>query len=48
MAKPFDPRKVLKQISNPLLREFFRRCGELDDVLWDDLTEHKIDAIFEA
>lgn len=48
MAKPFDPRKVLKQISNPLLREFFHRRGELDDVPWDDLTEHKIDAIFEA
>lgn len=48
MAKPFEPRKVLKQISNPLLREFFRRRGELDDVPWDDLTEHKIDAIFEA
>ncbi|QNN25105.1 hypothetical protein HED60_23450 [Planctomycetales bacterium ZRK34] len=48
MAKPFEPRKVLKQISNPLLREFFRRRGELDDVPWDDLTEHKIEAIFEA
>ncbi len=48
MAKPFDPRIVLKKISNPLLREFFHRRGELDDVPWDDLTEHKIDAIFEA
>ncbi|QDU71068.1 hypothetical protein [Mucisphaera calidilacus] len=48
MARPFDPRKVLKQISNPLLRAFFRRRGELDDVPWDDLTEHKIEPIFEA
>jgi len=49
MAKPFDPRKVLKQIANPLLREFFvEKRGELTDVPWDDLTEHKIDAIFEA
>lgn len=48
MAKPFDPRKILKQISNPLLRDFFRRRDELGDVPWDDLTEHKIDPVFEA
>lgn len=48
MAKPFDPRKALKQIANPLLREFFTRRGELTDVPWDELSEHKIDAIFEA
>jgi len=48
MAKPFDPRKVLKQIANPLLREFFHRRGELDDVPWDDLSEHKIDPVYEA
>lgn len=48
MAKQFDPRKVLKQIANPLLQEFFRRRGELDDVPWDDLSEHKIDPVYEA
>lgn len=48
MAKPFDPRKVLKHISNCLLREFFTRRGELADVPWDDLTEHKIEPIFDA
>lgn len=48
MAKPFDPRKLLKQIANPLLREFFTRRGELSDVPWNDLTEHKIDPIYEA
>jgi hypothetical protein len=48
MAKPFDPRKALKHIANPLLREFFSRRGELDDVPWDDLTEHKIDDVFDA
>lgn len=48
MAKPFDPRKVLKHIANPLLREFFARRVELEDVPWDDLTEHKIEAVFEA
>lgn len=48
MAKPFDPRKVLKHISNPLLREFFTRRGELAQVPWSELTEHRIDPIFEA
>lgn len=48
MAKPFDPRKVLKHIANPLLREFFSRRGELADVPWDELTEQKIEPIFEA
>jgi len=48
MAKPFDPRKVLKHVANPLLREFFTRRGELDDVPWDELTEHKIEPVFEA
>lgn len=48
MAKPFDPRKVLKHIANPLLREFFSRRGELGDVPWDELTEHKIEPVFEA
>ena len=48
MARPFDPRKVLKHIANPLLREFFTRRGELDDVPWDGLTEHKIEPVFEA
>lgn len=48
MAKPFDPRKMLRQISNPLLREFFEQRGELRDVAWDDLTETQIDPIYEA
>lgn len=48
MAKLFDPRKVLKHISNSLLREFFTRRNELADVPWDDLTEHRIEPIFEA
>lgn len=48
MAKMFDPRKVLKHIANPLLREFFSRRGELFDVPWDELTEHKIEPVFQA
>jgi hypothetical protein len=48
MAKPFDPRKVLKQIANALLREFFTRRGELADVPWDTLSEHRIEPVFAA
>lgn len=49
MAKAFDPRKVLKQIANPLLRAFFvEKRGEIADVAWDELSEHKIEPIFEA
>ncbi len=48
MAKPFDPRKILKQIANPLLREFFTRRDELTEVPWDTLTEHKIEPVFRA
>jgi len=49
MATPFDPRKVLKHISNSLLREFFvEQRNELRNVPWDDLTEHKIEPVFEA
>lgn len=48
MAKPFDPRKVLKQIANTLLREFFTRRGELADVPWDQLSEYRIDPVFDA
>ncbi len=48
MAKTFDPRRVLKCISKSLLREFFAKRGELLDVPWDTLTEHKMDPVFEA
>ena len=33
MAKQFDPRKVLKQISNDLLRQFFGARKELAEEL---------------
>lgn len=48
MAKHFDPRKVLRQISNPLLKEFFDRRGELRNVAWEELTETRIEPVFEA
>ena len=45
---PFDPRKALRQISNSLLQEFFRRRGQLQDVPWQDLSETRIEPIFVA
>lgn len=48
MSKLFDPRKMLRQISNTLLHEFFDQRGELGDVPWDDLTETQIEPIFTA
>ena len=48
MAKPFDPRKMLRQISNTLLHDFFGQRSELDDVPWNELTETKIEPVFGA
>lgn len=49
MAKHFEPRRVLKQISKALLREFFQRRGDLSDLPWDTLTESdKVDVVYEA
>lgn len=44
----FDPKKTLKKISNTLLKDYFTSRDELLEVPWDDLTEHKIDPIYEA
>ena len=48
MTKPFNPRKLLKQIDSCLLREFFDRRGELQEVPWNDLTEHRVDPVNDA
>lgn len=39
MAKLFDPRTALKQLAKPLLREFFARRGDLQDLPWDELKD---------
>lgn len=48
MAGSFDLRKVLKQVSNVHLQQFFTKRGELLDVPWDGLKEHKVAPIVEA
>lgn len=45
----FDPRKILRQLSIPLLKEFFQRRGELQDLPWSELkARHGFHPICEA
>src|SRR3954454_18022110 len=48
MAKQFDPRKVLRQISNDLLQRFFAARNELGDVPWQSLEETDVRSVFDA
>ena len=48
MARHFDPKKVLRDVSNGLLAEFFARRGGLPGVPWDGLGETDVEPIFEA
>lgn len=48
MAKQFDPRKVLKQIANESLRQFFAAREELGDVPWESLPETQVQPVFDA
>ena len=49
MVQPFDPRQVLKKAAKPLLRDFFARRGELQDLPWDKLKEtNDVDVIYDA
>lgn len=48
MAKMFDPRKLLRQISNTLLRAFFAQLGELQDLPWEQLKETQMEEVFAA
>lgn len=49
MAKPFDPRTVLKQLAKPLLKEFFERRGDLKHLPWDELKNGRsVEEIYAA
>ena len=48
MAKQFDPRKVLKQVSNNMLQQLFTRHGVVQELPWDRLTETQIEPLFEV
>ena len=48
MAKQFDPRKVLRDVSNGLLRDLFARRGVLKDIPWDKMAETQVAPVFEG
>ena len=44
----FNPKRVLRQVSRPLLKAFFEQQGQSLNVPWDDIPEHQITEIFDA
>lgn len=44
----YNPRTVLRQTSNALLREFFESHGHRFDVAWEQIREMQIQGIFKA
>jgi len=48
MAKDFDPRRILRKISNSLTRVCFERAGVVEAIPWDDLGETQVEPIFAA
>jgi len=48
MAKNFNPRTILRKVSNALLQPFFELHGGLDGVPWSDLRETHVEPVFQA
>jgi len=48
MPKGYDPRYVMKQVSNALLQDLFEGQMHTVDVPWDELKETQVEPIFEA
>ena len=48
MAEQYELRKFLRHVSNRVLKEYFERIGWQPGVEWKQLTEAKIDPLFEA
>jgi len=48
MSQQFNPKRVLRQISNPLLKEFFEQQGHPLEVEWDQLGNTQMDDVFDA
>lgn len=44
----FNPKRVLRQISNPLKKAFFERQGHPLPIAWDQITDTQIDDVFSA
>ena len=48
MAGIFDPRKLLKQISNRLLQALFAKHEVLQELPWNELSETQVEPVFAA
>ena len=48
MTKQFDPKRILRQVSNHLLNDLFTTHGSAIEVPWENLGEMEIDEIFDA
>jgi hypothetical protein len=48
MSGHFDPRRLLKQISNRLLQAFFAHHGVLEGLAWEQLPETRVEPVFVA
>ena len=48
MSKSFDPRYVLRQVSNDLLEDLLEGQSQTVDVPWSELKETQIEPIFAA
>ena len=44
----FNPKGVVRQVSNSLLKEFFEQMGHPLDVPWTSITNTQVDEIFDA
>ncbi len=48
MSHSYDPRRLLRQISNPLLQALFAQRDVLQDFPWDEISESRIEPVFAA
>jgi hypothetical protein len=48
MSQQFNPKRVLRQISTPLLREFFYKQGYSLEVEWESTQNTLADSVFDA
>ena len=48
MAKQFDPKRILRQVSNHLLNDLFLSHGHPLDLPWEELSETQVNAIYET
>ena len=48
MAGHYSPKHFLRQVPKPLLKTFFDRRGELQEIQWSEAGEMDVDPIFEA